>query len=626
MANFRRIAFGSLYASFFILLIIVLFNFAFNTISISNSERKVRQITQQILPFVEQLKELELLTTEARLHATNWAYREGRNIEDREALIKINEDKYPLMKEKLLGAKTDLMIAQEDKDTLNVIFQNIDALIEANQELLTNLETFDDFSDPSLLLHQEIVVMDILPLNDAIDRSIENLTAVNRERVNLRQQDIIGSLNTMAYVMPIVSGVILIILVFSGLLIFKRITQPVKQVRDNLLVLSRGVVPDRIINAPKGVIGEMVAALNTLKGSFSKTAKFAEEVGKSNWEASFEPLSQQDILGNALLQMRKSLKAYAEEMEAKVKEKTREMIRSQKELEQTYANIEKKDADLQATSAKINQLSEAATQANTQITDNINYAKRMQEVMFADLPKIRKQVPEFFLFLKPRDVVSGDFYWYNNPAEHDKMAQDKIIIAAGDCTRAGVPGAFMSLVGMANLNQTVFLKNKIEPDEILRELNRDIKALFKNNDNEHHLDQKDGIDLGICTWDRKNNVLEFAGAKMPLIYIQNHELHLLKGIRYNIGSAEEEALNFSKHRIELDPYEPTSFYLFSNGFQNQTGQQEGKKFMLKRLKQLFWEIHEKPIEEQRTILEQSLQTWQGDRKQDDDIMILGFKL
>jgi serine phosphatase RsbU (regulator of sigma subunit) len=248
--------------------------------------------------------------------------------------------------------------------------------------------------------------------------------------------------------------------------------------------------------------------------------------------------------------------------------------------------------------------------------------------------------------LKPRDVISGDFYWFSEVI--DKNGDEKYVIACSDCTGHGVPGAFMSMIGSDLLNETVHENNIIEPHFILNTLHDKIRKALK----QRTTGNRDGMDISIVVIDKKNNTLKFAGANTPIVYIQNHELTLIKGDKEGIGGLENERdRDFTHHTITLRPklkaslptavashlspdsnqneeerYSPTTFYIFSDGYQDQFGGEKGRKFMLRRMTDLFMQIYQKPMSEQHEIMERTLANWANGQRQIDDILVMGIHL
>jgi len=252
---------------------------------------------------------------------------------------------------------------------------------------------------------------------------------------------------------------------------------------------------------------------------------------------------------------------------------------------------------------------------NKNITDSINYARNIQGAILPKEAEISKGLPEYFIYFQPRDIVSGDFYWF-------AQKNGKIFIAVCDCTGHGVPGAFVSMIGNDQLNHIVIERNITAPDEILTHLNNGIKSAFTGEDKEQQAN--DGMDMALCVFDSELKTMEFAGAKNPLIIIQDNKLTEIKGDKYAIGG--ETAINhrFSNNKIELK--NGTTLYMFSDGFQDQFGGEQGKKFKIKRFRELLQSLYDKPVEEQKDIIHRSLNQWKGNIAQVDDICVIGIRV
>ena len=251
---------------------------------------------------------------------------------------------------------------------------------------------------------------------------------------------------------------------------------------------------------------------------------------------------------------------------------------------------------------------------NEKITSSINYAKRIQDAMLPKVDFVKQYVDDAFVLFKPRDIVSGDFYWFNE-------YYGKTIIAVVDCTGHGVPGAFMSMVGSQALNNIVNIKHYDQPDLILSELHKEVKSLLNQQDGNN----QDGMDVALCVIDNDRQMLSFSGAKNPLVYVKEGELEIIKGDKFSIGGIQnDQERSFHNHKILID--EPTTFYMFSDGYQDQFGGPEGRKFMIKRLKDLLLNIHNKPLNEQKIILEENINDWMKEHKQIDDILVVGFQV
>ncbi|MCS7005694.1 MAG: SpoIIE family protein phosphatase [Cytophagales bacterium] len=267
------------------------------------------------------------------------------------------------------------------------------------------------------------------------------------------------------------------------------------------------------------------------------------------------------------------------------------------------AEISAKNAALEEKNAKI--------QAQKyDIESSILYAKRIQEAMLPLQKEIREALPNSFIMYRPRDVVSGDFYWF-------AQRYGKIYLAVGDCTGHGVPGAFMSLIGSSLLSKIVFERNVLNADKILELLDEEIRHSLKQTENEN----SDSIDVGIVVIDE--DIIEFAGAKRPLIYIQNGQVYFVKGTNRSCGGVKYHQVQpFEKHIIVRES--PTYCYLFSDGYEDQFGGEKGKKFMSKRFKELIANIYQRPFDEQFRRLTHEFVHWKGEYDQVDDVLVVGF--
>lgn len=290
--------------------------------------------------------------------------------------------------------------------------------------------------------------------------------------------------------------------------------------------------------------------------------------------------------------------------------------------------------------AKSNELLVAMQQIekqNRDITSSINYAQRIQEALLPTYDMLIPTINDAFILFHPREIVSGDFYWFsgytgNKTAKtssnrHFIQLPNKtenesgFLIAAVDCTGHGVPGAFMSMIGL-NLLDTLARSGITSPNEMLNEMHRYVRYLLKQENN----DSRDGMDMALCNIKNNGQTIEFAGAKNPLYYITNGELFQIKGDPVPIGGLQkEEKREFTLHTINIDS--PTSFYIFSDGFIDQFGGSDGQKFSSKRFKELLMKIHDLPMLQQQEILETTLEEWRGEEYQPiDDVLIVGFRL
>jgi len=255
------------------------------------------------------------------------------------------------------------------------------------------------------------------------------------------------------------------------------------------------------------------------------------------------------------------------------------------------------------------------------ITDSIEYAKRIQSALLPPDNFIKRNLPEHFILFKPRDIVSGDFYWMMNK-------DGKIIIAAADCTGHGVPGAFMSMLGTAFLNEIVtkIIENKhvysLQANEILNQLrNYIIDSLHQSGEKNQ---SKDGIDMALCIIDSEKQKIQYAGAHNPLYIIKDNKLEVIKADRMPVSIHRNAYKPFTNH--EFDFKENDLIYMFSDGFYDQIGGPQGRKFMSKNFQHLLLDIHQKPMHVQHEILDKTFEEWQGEGSQLDDILVIGIKL
>lgn len=250
------------------------------------------------------------------------------------------------------------------------------------------------------------------------------------------------------------------------------------------------------------------------------------------------------------------------------------------------------------------------------VLSSIRYAKRIQDSMLSPISSLDKELKEVFMIFKPKDIVSGDFYWFNT-------VNDYFVMAAIDCTGHGVPGAFMTLMGNSLLN-SIILKDKIvDPSQILYELD---KRLLNNLASDSASQSNDGMDMTIVSINRKEGTFMFSGAKNPLFIIKDGEGELIKGSKFPIGSQQfKKPKVFETSTFDIDPN--AAYYLFSDGYPDQFGGEGGRsKFLSKRFRALLTEISDQPLTDQKARLENELQTWMGDTKQTDDIIVMGFRI
>lgn len=256
----------------------------------------------------------------------------------------------------------------------------------------------------------------------------------------------------------------------------------------------------------------------------------------------------------------------------------------------------------------------ALEQKNKDFTDSVIYAKRIQEAILPSPSELYNAYNNSFLLYKPRDIVSGDFYWFGK-------VNDIFVWAVADCTGHGVPGAFMSLIGNEFLHQIINNSFVSGPDQALFLLDKQITRALHQSGNDK--ETKDGMDIGLCVM-HKNNFCQFAGAHIPLYLVRNNQITEFEGQKESIGGFKYFTKDFYSHEFTLQKGD--CLYMTTDGYLDQFGGEQGKKFMKKRFKQLMLSINKLPMNEQKKIMEQEIETWQGHRKQTDDILVVGIKI
>jgi len=297
--------------------------------------------------------------------------------------------------------------------------------------------------------------------------------------------------------------------------------------------------------------------------------------------------------------------------------------RSNNILRAKNAEISQKNEEIQVQKNNIEGLLIKTTEAHESIKKSIDYAAYIQKAMIDKTPYLSEYFQNSFIIYQPKDIVGGDFYWYSE-------VDDKIVVAAVDCTGHGVPGAFLTVLGNNILNQIVSVEGITEPGEILNQLNLSVAKSLNQSESEN----RDGMDIALCTIDKKQKKLYFAGANNPMVLIENDEMQIIKGNKYGIGGFSEMLFNRMKNISDLksmyethefDIHDNMSIYLFSDGFQDQISYKTGKKLKTNRFYELLKENHKQKSKNQKESLLNFFETWKGNQGQIDDVIIIGIK-
>lgn len=584
-SNLNIIGFKKILIGFIIIIIIALFNAIFSSGIIQRNKITITKITRNIHPYIETLDEFNLMATKSKMLITNWVYMPQGDA-DKKSLVDLHEKDYRNLKEKLI-AYAKVSDNKDDLEDIQIVFKNFEHLLTIEQIIMQELVTFYDYQNTTKKFSAEdILENEINPRSNYLIAELSRMITEKRIETNKMQDDMLASFNRLILAVVSTALGLLIVVILAGFYISKSIKEPVIQMKDILLKLGRGELPDKRLKPTRDVVGEMVMAVNKLTTSFSETAAFAQAIGHGNLQAPYTPLSSEDMLGNSLINMRNSLQVYSENLEQKVAERTSEVVEKNEKLKVAY----------------------------NEIRDSINYAKRIQEAISPPVALISKAIPQSFILSKSKDIVSGDFYWFAQKG-------DELIIAAVDCTGHGVPGAFMTVIGNSLLNQIVNIASVLSPAAILNQLDEKVLETFRHEGDYH--ETNDGMDISICKYNMAKKELKFAGAKRPLYFIRENLLQEIKGDPFPIGSFQYEFKKiYTEHVIQVLPGD--TFYLFSDGYQDQFGV-KGRKFMKRRFRDFLLELQSNSMDVIKKELEENIDLWRGNAEQTDDILVIGLR-
>ncbi len=297
------------------------------------------------------------------------------------------------------------------------------------------------------------------------------------------------------------------------------------------------------------------------------------------------------------------------------RKKNSKLAKQKLEIEYKNQDLEQKNEEILTQSERIVQQKDLIETKNEEITDSIHYASRIQNAVLPSIEVMTDYLDDYFIFFKPKDIVSGDFYW---AAEKN----DKLIVTAVDCTGHGVPGAFMSMLGMSFLNEIVLKDETLEADKILNGLRSEVIKSLKQSGKDG--EAKDGMDMALCVIDKENRKMQFAGANNPMYLIRNGELEKIKPDRMPIGYHFRLGNDFSKQEFDLKSKDV--LYVFSDGFADQFGGDDGRKLKYKPFQDLLFNMHTEPMDKQKIKLDKFFEEWRGDLEQIDDVLVIGMRI
>jgi serine phosphatase RsbU (regulator of sigma subunit) len=382
--------------------------------------------------------------------------------------------------------------------------------------------------------------------------------------------------NEMILKFSIIFGVIVLLLIVILLFVTKSITKPIKDLVESVQKISEGNLTVRA-----KVVGSKEIAI--LADNFNHM------------------ISELEVLYNNL--------------EEKVKERTAEIMQQKEEIEAQRDQIEEQRDSILKSKSDLEFAYRDIEDKNTRITDSVHYAKRIQTAVLPTTEQLKNMLDDYFVLYRPKDIVSGDFYW-----AAEKV--DNVVINAADWTGHGGPGAFMSLIGNNLLNRLVLELDITDPAEILNRMRSEIITSLKQSGSSQ--DSKDGMDVAMCVFDKDKRTVDFSGAHNPFLLVRDNELILIKGDKMPVGYFVGEMKPFTTHTIELQKGD--MIYIYSDGYQDQFGGEEGRKFMSKRFKVLLTEMAENSVELQKENLENTMDDWMINTKQLDDILVIGIKV
>lgn len=577
----------------FMLIVAIVFILTRSTLQQNkNLNAKVQEI---YTPSLEAIEDLQESIAYSRVLIKHWALVQSRPDEKERLELALIMDETIPYQEMLIDSIAQRWEprAVEIKDSLYI---EIDRLDIVYGQIRSALASFEDYDDPIVVMEVEYQFLEgasLDQINSALDNALENLQ--NELKHNAAEVNM--AIDALGDRLGLIVGNLAVFVLIAGLLIAvfvsRSITKPISELKRTLLYLGKGIYPKKNIRVSDDEIGDMAFAVNRLTDGLVKTREFSNQVGQGNFAASYLPLSEDDELGHALLKMRDDLAENERILERKVIERTNEVVQKKEEIERQKEKV---------------------TELYKDLTDSINYAKRIQQAILPPESDILEIFPDSFVFYRPRNIVSGDFYWF-------KIAGNKKMFAAVDCTGHGVPGAFMSLVGYNVLNQVT--KVFTQPAQVLNNLNRlSAETLRANGVGDDNL--TDGMDLALVSIDEKTNTLEFAGAHNPIFIVRGDEFFQLQPDKMAIGAFEYGEFNFANHSFELK--DGDMIYAFSDGYADQFGGPKDKKFMKKRLRELLIEISSMPdLNQQKSVLRERFFEWKMSNDQVDDILIIGVR-
>ena len=577
----RRIGIG-----FAIFIIATMVAFILTIITLNDSKTRTETVVSQITPSVADLKEINLLLQRSHTDISKWFYNKSFNdVEFRTELKRIIKKDYPTKKNHLIVLSA--IWTPNENQKLKVLFNQIEALFVVYEEdIMQQLSTADAYEDPNIYMMARLPFEDSETSIQAIYKNLNDLISIKQKFAELEIKTMFSSLDFLKRFVQLLGITLVIGGVLIALFTTRSITKPIQILKKMLLSMGLGILPKERITESRDEIGEMGKALNDLIQSMQHTTDFAYETGKGNFEATYIPLSKDDSLGKALLKMREGLAESERILEQKVIERTEEVVRQRHIVEEKHKEI----------------------------TDSINYAERIQRSFLATKDLLDQNLKDHFVFFKPKDVVSGDFYFA------EKLTNESFLLATADSTGHGVPGAIMSLLNITSLEKAI--ENQDQPSDILNTTRKIIIERLKKDGSVEG--GKDGMDCSVICFDFKKKKIIVSAANNPVWIVRGSETIEIKPDKMPVGKHDKQDVSFTQQTIDIKKGDV--IYTLTDGFSDQFGGSLGKKFMSKKLRELLSKNAHLPMEEQRTILENTFISWVGDLEQIDDVTLIGVRV
>lgn len=574
------------------LVVLTMIAFILTIYTITQSKQQTESVVSQVTPSVSYLKEFNFILQKSQTLISKWVSQSPNDAPFKNELRNLINKDYPKIKENL----NDLSVnwPKGEREHYKSIVKFSDELFNVyKNDIMSQLSTWESYEDVGIKFN-------VIDSYEATEEKIKMLYSQLNELILTKQTNAETTTDKMFSNLNFLERFVKLLgigLIIGGILIAvfttRSITKPIQQLKKMLLSMGLGILPKERISYRTDEIGEMGIALNSLVESMESTTEFAKQTGTGNFEAYYKPLSKDDSLGHALLKMRDGLAENERVLEQKVVERTEEVVKQKEEIE-----VKTRELEI----------------LFKQVTDSIHYAKRIQEAILPPQSIVKSVLPESFVLYKPKDIVSGDFYWI------DKKG-DWSYFAAVDCTGHGVPGAFMSIVGHNLLKDILKNTDSTLPSVIMDKMNDGVANTLHNTSDKQ---TKDGMDMTLCALNYDTLELQFSAAFNPLYIVRNGELIQHKADKFPVGMFVGEKQNFTNNTIQLQKGD--SIYIFSDGYADQFGGPKGKKFMAGNFRSLLSDVSKLPIDKQKTTLNQTIEEWRGNLEQVDDILVIGVRV